>query len=103
MAQNIKITIAGRPYSITALSADHEEIIRKAAAEVNQKISEHQEMFPNKVLIEILSLMVLNTNIANILLQKKVERITDAEKGLANELERYLENIDKVSRSLHFC
>ena len=98
MAQSIKINIAGRQYSITAVSADHEEIIRKATAEINQKISEHQEKFPNKGLIEILSLMALNTNIANILLQKKVERMTDAERGLATELERYLENIDKVSR-----
>ena len=98
MAQSIKIFIAGRPYTITALSAEHEEIIRKAAAEVNQKISSNQEKFPNKGLVEILSLLALNTFIANILTQEKVERMNNAEKALANELERYLENIDKVSR-----
>ena len=98
MAQSIKIYIAGRPYTITALSAEHEEIIRKAAAEVNRKIALHQEKFPNKGLVEILSLLSLNTFIANILTQEKVERINNAEKTLASELERYLENIDKVSR-----
>ena len=60
MAQSIKIYIAGRPYTITALSAEHEEIIRKAAAEVNRKIALHQEKFPNKGLVEILSLLSLN-------------------------------------------
>ena len=98
MAQSIKIYIAGRQYSITALSAEHEEIIRKSAAEVNQKIAEHQDKFPNKGLIEILSLMALNTSIANILYQMKIDRMNDAEKVLAGELERYLGNIDKVSR-----
>ena len=98
MAQSIKIFIAGRPYTITALSAEHEEIIRKAAAEVNYKITQHQEKFPNKGLVEILSLLALNTFIANILTQEKIERINNAEKTLASELERYLENIDKVSR-----
>ena len=98
MAQSIKIFIADRPYTITALSAEHEEIIRKAAAEVNQKISAHQEKFPNKGMVEILSLLALNSFIANILTQDKIERMSNAEKTLAIELERYLENIDKVSR-----
>ena len=98
MAQSIKIHIAGRPYTITALSPDHEEKIRKAAAELNQKISLNQEKFPNKVLVEILSLLALNAFLANIHAQERVEKSISDEKLLANELERYLENIDKVSR-----
>ena len=98
MAQSIKIFIAGRPYTITALSPEHEEKIRKAAAELNQKISSNQEKFPNKVLVEILSLLALNAFLANILAQERIEKYNSEEKILANELERYLENIDKVSR-----
>ena len=98
MAQSIKIFIAERPYTITALSAEHEEIIRRAAAEINQKISIHQEKFPTKGMVEILSLLALNANIANILSLQKIEAMNNAEKTLANELERYLENIDTVSR-----
>ena len=98
MAQSIKIFIAERPYTVTALSAEHEEIIRKAAAEINQKISLNQEKFPTKGIIEILSLLALNTCIANILSLQKIESMNNAEKTLAKELERYLENIDKVSR-----
>ena len=98
MAQSIKIFIAERPYTITALSAEHEEIIRRAAAEINQKISMHQEKFPTKGMVEILSLLALNSSIAHILSLQKIEAMNNAEKTLANELERYLENIDKVSR-----
>ena len=37
MAQSINIKIAGRPYNLTATSPEHEEVIRKAADEVNSK------------------------------------------------------------------
>ena len=49
-------------------------------------------------MVEILSLLALNANIANILSLQKIEAMNNAEKTLANELERYLENIDTVSR-----
>ena len=98
MAQSINIKIAGRPYNITANSAEHEEVIRKAAEDVNKKISQYQEKFPNKGLTEILSFMSLNVSMANIVLQKQMAGMKDAEEGLAKELEHYLENIDKTSR-----
>ena len=43
MAQSINIKIAGRPYNLTATSPEHEEVIRKAAEEVNAKIAQYQE------------------------------------------------------------
>jgi hypothetical protein len=35
---------------------------------------------------------------SNIILQKQVKGMKDAEEGLAKELERYLEDIEKTSR-----
>ena len=55
-------------------------------------------MFPTKGLIEILSLISLNSYAANIWMERHIEDMEGAEKGLARELERYLENIDKTSR-----
>ena len=98
MAQSINIKIAGRPYNLTATSPEHEEVIRKAADEVNSKIAQYQERFPNKGLTEILSFMALNVCMNNIILHKQVKGMKDAEERLAKELERYLENIDKSSR-----
>ena len=98
MAQSINIKIAGRQYNLSATSPEHEEVIRKAAEDVNRKISQYQEKFPNKGLTEILSFMALNVCMSNILLQKKVKGMKDAEENLASELERYLEDIGKTSR-----
>ncbi len=98
MAQSINIKIAGRPYNLSATSAEHEEIIRKAAEDVNRKIAQYQEKFPNKGLTEIISFMALNVCMSNILLQRQIKGMKDAEEVLANELERYLEDIEKTSR-----
>jgi cell division protein ZapA (FtsZ GTPase activity inhibitor) len=98
MAQSINIKIAGRPYNLTATSSEHEEVIRKAADEINSKIAQYQDKFPNKGLTEILSFMALNVCMNNIILQKQALRMKDAEESLAKELERYLDNIDKSSR-----
>ncbi|MBE6214936.1 MAG: cell division protein ZapA [Bacteroidales bacterium] len=98
MAQSINIKIAGRPYNLTATSPEHEEVIRKAADEVNSKIAQYQQKFPNKGLTEILSFMALNVNMNNIVLMKQVNGMRDAEDKLAKELERYLDDIDRTSR-----
>ena len=98
MAQSINIKIAGRQYNLTATSPEHEEVIRKAAEEVNAKIAQYQEKFPTKGMIEILSFMALNVTMNNIVLKSQVKGMKDAEEVLAKELERYLENIEKTSR-----
>ena len=98
MAQSINIKIAGRPYNLTATSPEHEEVIRKAAEDVNRKIAQYQEKFPTKGLAEILSFMALNVCMNSIVLQKQVKAMKDAEESLARELGRYLDTIDKTSR-----
>ena len=98
MAQSINIKIAGHPYNISATSAGHEEVIRKAADMLNQKISQYQEKFPNKGMTEIVSFMALNVCMSNIMLQKQVTSLKDAEEALASELNRYLDDIEKTSR-----
>ena len=98
MAQSINIKIAGRPYNLTATSHEHEEVIRKAADEVNSKIAQYQAKFPNKGTTEILSFMALNVCMNNIVLQMQLKGIKDAEDSLTKELERYLDNIDNTSR-----
>ena len=98
MAQSINIKIAGRPYNLTATSPEHEEVIRKAAEDVNRKIAQYQEKFPKTGMSDIMSFMALNVCMNNIILQKQLKEIKGAEEALAEELEGYLENIDKNSR-----
>lgn len=98
MEQSIKIRIADREYPLKVSSPDKEEVIRKAANELNKKITLYQEKYPNKGMIEILSFVALNVSMVNISLQKQAENILEEEETLAKELHAYLENIDKNSR-----
>jgi cell division protein ZapA (FtsZ GTPase activity inhibitor) len=98
MAQSIKIKIAGRPYNLTATSPEHEEVIRKAADDVNRKIAQYQEKFPSTGMSDIMSFMALNVCMSNIILQKQLNQMKGAEDALAEELESYLDNIAKNSR-----
>ena len=98
MAQSISIRIAARTYSLKVTSPDQEEVIRKAAEDINRKVTLYQEKFPDKGILEILSFVSLNVCMANITLQKQMKEMNEEEDALAKELEGYLDNIDKNSR-----
>jgi hypothetical protein len=49
-------------------------------------------------MIEILSFVALNVSMTNVVLQKQIETFNESETVLAQELQSYLENIDKNSR-----
>ena len=98
MAQSINIKIADRTYPLKVNSPEHEEVIRKAADDINKMVTKYQDRFPGKGMIEILSFVALNTCMSNITLNKQIKEMTDGEAVLAKELESYLENIEKNSR-----
>ena len=98
MAQKIRVIIAEHPFELTATSPEHEEVIRKAADDINKMVAKYQDRFPGKGMIEILSFVALNTCMSNITLNKQLKDLVDGEEMLAKELEGYLENIDKNSR-----
>ncbi len=98
MEQSIKIKIADREYPLKVSSPEKEEVIRKAAADLNRKISLYQDKYPNKGMIEILSFVALNVSMTNVVLEKQIDSLKKGEENLASELWSYLENIDKNSR-----
>lgn len=98
MKQSIKIKIADREYPLMVSSPEQEEAIRKAASELNKKLSLYQDKYPNKGMIEILSVVALNVSVSNVVLQKQIDMLHEGEDNLAKELKSYLENIDKNSR-----
>jgi cell division protein ZapA len=98
MEQSIKIKIADREYPLKVSSPEKEEVIRKAAADLNRKITLYQEKYPHKGMIEILSFVALNVSMTNVVLQKQIDVMTGEEEGLAKELQAYLDNMDKNSR-----
>ena len=98
MAQSITIRIADRTYSLKVSSPEHEEVIRKAAGEINKKVKLYLDKFPGKGMIEILSFVALNVCMSNVTLQKQAQAMEEEEAALARELESYLENTDRNSR-----
>ena len=98
MEQSIKIKIADREYPLKVSSPEKEEVIRKAAADLNKKINLYQDKYPTKGMIEILSFVALSVSMTNVVLQKQIETFNESETVLAQELQSYLENIDKNSR-----
>ncbi len=98
MAQNITIKIADRPYSLKVNSPEQEEVIRKAADELNRKVRAYQDKLPGKSTVELLSFAALNVCMANISLKEQLNAQALEEEAIAKELEGYLENIDKNSR-----
>ena len=98
MEQSIKVQIAGYTFPLKVNSQEQEEYIRKSAQEINRQITAFQTRYPNKSLIEILSIMSLNVCVTNMTLSKQMKDFKDAEESLAKELSGYLENIDKNSR-----
>ena len=98
MAQSIKVVVSGRDIPLKVNSPEHEELIRKAASEINRKVKFYLDRYPGKSLNEIMSLVALNTGIAYAGLQKQMEAVLGEEESLVKELDGYLENIDKNSR-----
>jgi cell division protein ZapA (FtsZ GTPase activity inhibitor) len=98
MEQSIKVKIAGYTFPLKVNSQEQEEYIRKSAQEINRQITAFQTRYPNKSLIEILSIMSLNVCVTNMTLSKQIKDFKDAEESLAKELDGYLDNIDKTSR-----
>ena len=98
MAQSITVTIVDRPYPLQVKSPEHEEMIRKAASDINRRVKFYLEKYPNKGTMEVLSLVALNVGIVNCGLQKQLDMTIAEEENLLKELESYLDNIDKNSR-----
>ena len=96
--QNISIKIADRPYSLKVNSPEQEELIRKAAEELNRRVHAYQDKFPGKGIVEVMSFAALNVCMMNISQQEKFKMMEHEERLLVQELEGYLENIDKNSR-----
>ena len=95
MAQSINVMIADRSYPVQVKSPEHEEMIRKAVADINRRVKFYLEKFPSKGMVEVLSLVALNIGIQNSGLQKQVESAIEDEAALLKELEDYLQKADE--------
>ena len=98
MEQSIKIKIAGVEYPLKASSPEMEQLMRLAAEAINQKLSAYDAKFPNKSLSDKLSFVALNEAIGRISCQKRLAEAGDEVKKFQEDVESYLNNIEKDGR-----
>ena len=98
MGQSIKIKIAGNEYPLVASSPEMERLMRLAAEAINQKLTAYDAKFPNKSLSDKLSFVALNETVSRLTYQKRLSDASEEAKGLQEDVETYLKNIEKDGR-----
>lgn len=93
--QKITITLAGKEFMLEVTSANEEEKVRKAAAEINTRLTNYQNSYPGKGLEDMLSFIALNICMDNITLRGRLESCRKESELLQKDIESYLENIEK--------
>lgn len=97
MERSITIKVAGYVFSLTAASPEHEEVLRKAAGIVNEKIGKLQEKnHTGKSPEELLMLAALTISTGYVMQTREIERMNRELESLHKEIEGYLDNIDKI-------
>jgi cell division protein ZapA len=90
--QNIKVFIAGRPYSIGVLR-DEEEVVRKAAELLNRTIKDYSNSYEYKDQ-QVLFAMVALQHVANSIRIEELKSFKDEElKNKLLEIDEMLANV----------
>ena len=98
MAQDITIKLAGKPYPLTAASPEQEQLIRRAADEINKRIADYQSKNPDGFIVDFMSFAALNLCMSLLTMADQMNALKAEEAMLVKELDGYLKNIDKNSR-----
>ena len=86
--QNIKVTIAGRPYRLS-VNREEEEFVRKAADYVNQTILDYSKAFEYKDHQDLFAMIALQTSANSI-------RLEEEKSFREQEMEVELSQIDEL-------
>lgn len=99
MARDITIRIAGRPYRIPADSPEKEELLREAARIVDEQMARREKMnVSGQDREDLLIMAALTIGFGYVLQKRQMKKMEEDERQLQNEIEGYLEKIDKYSR-----
>ena len=98
MDQSITIKIAGYEYPLKAATPQIEQMMRIAAETIGKKLSAYDAKYPNKSLADKLSFVALNETVGRLSLQKKLEHAEEEARKLQEQMEAYLNTIEKNGR-----
>ena len=92
MDQKISIKITGRVFNLTVSSPEAEELYRLAAETINNRFASYTRTYPGQNVSDLLSMIALNETVIRLGLQKELDGYKEDVKGLARDLERYLQD-----------
>ena len=95
MEQKIKIRISERTYNLKTADSAQEEMMRKAADEINRMIDAYQSRMQKREMIDILSLVALNIGMECMRLHQSVRDFESEVRQLKDDTESYLEDIGR--------
>lgn len=95
MEQRIKIRISERTYNLKSENPEQEEMMRKAADEINRMIDAYQSRMQKKEMVDILSLVALNIGMECMKLHRSVHFLEAEALQLKEDTDGYLEDIEK--------
>lgn len=85
--------IAGRSYVYVVKSEEQEEIIRKAAASVNEKIMKLSNAYKNRGPLDIVTIAALNEGIEKFQSGNRSSQDIEAYEKLSADLANYVESL----------
>lgn len=94
MAQNIRITIAGKTFAVVASDAAQERAMRLAAEHINAKFASLDSRFPDKLFEDKLLLVALGESVSKILLQERLKDVADEAGDLERQIDAYLKDAE---------
>ncbi len=95
MGQRILLKIYLKEYEMFPESEFEEHLMRLAAKEVNEKISELDAMFSNKEVLDKFIIIAFQQTVSKLLCEKRLKNEEGKISALNDDLASYLKGIDK--------
>lgn len=91
MAQDITLKVAGKPYRLSAASAEMEQLMRLAAADVTAMMTKFDARFPDSSPEDKLVFVAIQEAAGKLSAQKKMSRLVEEVEALQGDVAAYLD------------
>lgn len=95
MAQDITLKVAGKPYRLSAVSPEMEQLMRLAAAEVSEMVTKFDARFPDSSPEDKLVFVAIQEAAGKLSAQKKMARLVEEVEALQGDVASYLDGVTK--------
>lgn len=95
MGQRVVLKIAGKEYELEAASPEMEQMMRIAAADVNEMLQKFDTRYPDATMIDKFAFVAVQEAIGKFYAKKKFDVVKSEMGSLQDELESYLGGLNK--------